>query len=114
MTTYQSSIILREMLDLIAYSCNDSVRSMGNANTGVFHRSIIKKYFKAREVRIRYDEKEVIITLPSENNPDFYIPITLDYDNLQDFLKSCIERDLRSLSFYQHVLGYFTSTAKAS
>lgn len=110
MTTYQPSRILEEVKNFISYSCRSVTTDLSRADT--FYRAIIKKYFNAEDVDIRHSEKEIFMTL--QNKKGDCVPVNMDYIDLESFLKSCIEDDLRSLAFYQNMLGYYTLMAKVS
>lgn len=111
MTTYQSSVILRELENLIAYTCRNQVSHPEHVDS--FHRALLKKYFNAGEVVVNHEKQEVFMTLPVNDGKGF-IPVNLETGNLEGFFKSCIEDDLRSLAFYQNMLGYYTIIAEAS
>lgn len=103
MTTYQSSIILREVNNLITYSCQDSGSGTERFNT--MHCAIIKKHFQAFDVAIHREQGEVDMKIPVKEN--YYIQVHLKCPDLEGLLKSCIEKDADNLSFYQHMLTYY-------
>ncbi|MBT8186274.1 MAG: hypothetical protein HKP38_12795 [Croceitalea sp.] len=86
-----------------------------------FHSAIIKKYYNATDVKIDYhrhrvkmnlmvddalyDPKTVNINLP-------VLPTNMFFKNLSDFLKSCLERDDRSIAFYAKLIKDLTSFNK--
>lgn len=111
MTTYQSSAILKELKNLIAFTCRNRLSHSGLADS--FHRALLKKYFNAAEVVVNHEKQEIFMTLPVKNGKGF-IPINLEVGNLENFFNFCIEDDLRSLAFYQNMLGYYTLIAEAS
>lgn len=111
MTTYQSNRILDEVENLIAYTCRNQVSHPERADS--FHRALIKKYFNASEVAIDHKNHELFMTLTMPEGKDD-IPVHLKLEDLESFLKACIEDDLRSLAFYQNMLGYYTIIAAAS
>jgi len=111
MTTYQSSAILKELKNLIAFTCRNRLSRPELVDS--FHRALLKKYFNAGEVVVNHQKQEIFMTLPVNDGKGF-IPINLEVGNLEGFFKSCIEEDLRSLAFYQNMLGYYTIIAEAS
>lgn len=103
MTTYQSSIILEEVDNLITYSCRDKSASTGRFNP--IHRAIIKKHFNASEVSFHHDHQAVDLKIQAKEND--FVNVSFKCPNLEGFLKSCIENDRNSLAFYQHMLTYY-------
>ncbi|WP_121666818.1 hypothetical protein [Mesonia aquimarina] len=102
-TSYQSDTILNEMNNLIAYSCQSNEVSTSNFNT--FHTALIKKHFEAIEVDIQRELKNIELKVLIKDNQ--YVHVNLSYNTLEDFLKSCLEDDLGSLSFYQNMLTFY-------
>lgn len=107
MTTYQSDIILNEVNNLITYSCrNNMIRS---TSFHTMYRAIIKKHFNAFDVTIREEGMEIDMKIRATDNE--YVNVSFKCPNLENFLKSCIENDRSSLSFYQNMLTYYNVTA---
>lgn len=109
MTSYLPDTIISEMVHLIDYSCNNE--SVYTEKFRTLHQAIIKKYFgnSVSEVYLDSFNKTVNLTFESEEGK----PSALNYEfeNLEDFLKSCLEKDQRSLSFYQHMLTFYNISA---
>ncbi|HET8809099.1 MAG TPA: hypothetical protein VFM65_02410 [Flavobacteriaceae bacterium] len=107
MTTYQSTVILKEVNNLITHSCRGEMARTGRFNT--MHRAIIKKHFNAREVFIHDDLREIGLKIEAKENE--FVNVNFKCPNLESFLKSCIENDRNSLAFYQHLLTYYNVVA---
>ena len=107
MTTYQSKTILREVHNLITYSCRNK-----NSRTGCFdnmHRAIIKKHFKASEVEIERNSSKVYLKIEVQKGE--YVRVNFECPDLESFLRSCVEKDHTSLAFYQQMLTYYNVVA---
>ena len=110
--------ITREIEHLISESCANQ-KSIKTFNT--LHIAILKKYYNAATVSIDYHRKRVkmdIIMDDSDYDPqkvNTYIPTlytNLLFKNLKNFLKSCIEKDDKSIGFYAQLLRSFTQKGK--
>ena len=107
--------ILMEMENLISQSCN------GQHPVEEFkelHIALLKKHYNAARVSIDYHRRRVkmdIVTDDSCYDPkkmNLYIPtlyVNLFFRNLKDFLKSCIQKDSKSLGFYAGLIRSFTN-----
>lgn len=69
------------------------------------HRGIIKMYFGARDVDIDYKTSLIKAEIPKSDLQ--YTLVSFEFEDLDEFLSSCIENDKRSLNFYQSVLKYY-------
>ena len=105
--------ISMEIEEMISQSCTDQKMTARARN---LHIAILKKYYNATEVNIDYHRKRVALdivmddTVYDPNKVNVYIPTlhaNLLFKNLCDFLKSCIDRDNRSLAFYSTLLRTF-------
>ncbi len=102
--------ILREIESLIAQSCPKQKVPIKFEN---LHVALLKKYYNAADVSIDYHRKRVEMDIvmddlaydPQKVNTD--LPIlhaNLWFRNLADFLRSCLDKDNRSLAFYAGLL----------
>jgi hypothetical protein len=90
------SAIIDEVKNLISYSISNP--EVENAKFEDLHKSIIKKYFEARDIKID-------LKLPMSNSK--YTNITFECLELSGFLQSCIRSDEESLYFYQNLLAHY-------
>lgn len=106
--------ITTEIENLISNSCATQQATDKFKN---LHIALLKKYYNAADVSIDYHRKRVkmdIVLDDSQYDPqkvNTYIPTlhaNLLYKNLRQFLKSCIEKDTKSLGFYASLLRTFT------
>lgn len=106
--------ITKEIERLISESCT-SKKSTNQFKT--LHEAILKKYYNAADISIDYHRKRVEMDIvmddayykPLEVNT--YMPtlhVNLLFKNLKVFLKSCIEKDAKSIGFYASLLRSFT------
>lgn len=113
-----SGRIIMEMEDLIAQSCP---KQKVNQNFEPLHVDLIKKHYNAAEVSIDYHRRRVEMDLVI-NDQDYdpktvnlYLPtlhVNLWFRDLCDFLKSCIDRDTKSLAFYASLIKSFKGKGK--
>lgn len=103
MTTYEPAEILRELNSLITHSCASP--EGGNEIAESMHMAIIKKYFGANKVSLDYKNNLINVQVPITKKD--FTSITLECQDMERFLKSCIQEDATSLSFYQNMLIYY-------
>ena len=99
-----------EMEKLIARS---SAKGKMTKKVQSFHEAIIKKHYNASDVIIDYHRHRVKMNIvmdekgydPKTINMDLAIlPMNLFFKNLREFLKSCLERDAKSIAFYAKLI----------
>jgi len=105
--------ILLELENLIAQSCKTPMRSKRFTE---LHILLLKKYYNATNVSIDYHRHRVKMDIviddtlyqPGKININIpTIPTNLLFDNLKNFLRSCLDRDQKSLGFYAQILKSF-------
>ena len=82
---------------------------LGNPNFELVHRAIIKKYFEAKNVSIDYAAEIVIMDIPVGKKK--YTKITFECQDLERFLKSCLKKDDKSISFYKQIVSHYSTSA---
>src|SRR5680860_290083 len=97
------SAIIDEVKNLISSSITNP--EVENAKFEDLHRSIIKRYFDARDIKIDYKAQTIDLKLPMSNSK--YTNITFECLELSGFLQSCIRSDEESLYFYQNLLAHY-------
>lgn len=97
------SAIIDEVKNLISFSITNP--EVENAKFEDLHRSIIKRYFDARDIKIDYKAQTIDLKLPMSNSK--YTHITFECLDLSGFLQSCIRSDEESLYFYQNLLAHY-------
>lgn len=103
MSSFTPTSIIDEVKNLISYSIiNPEVE---NANFEGMHKSIIKKYFDAKDISINYIAQTIDLKLPMSNKK--YTSITFECLDLNGFLQSCLKSDEESLYFYQDLLTHY-------
>lgn len=99
-----------EMERLIARS---SAKGKMTKKIQSFHEAIIKKHYNAADVAIDYHRHRIKMNVlmdesgydPKTVNLDLdLLPTNLFFKNLRDFLKSCLERDAKSIAFYAKLI----------
>lgn len=109
MISYLPDTIISEMVYLIDYSCNSE--SVHTERFKTLHQAIIKKYFGTSVSDVYLDSFNKTVTLTFESDEGKPSAINYEFENLEDFLNSCLENDKRSLSFYQHTLTFYNILA---
>ena len=100
-----------EMNKVISTSCSQRLTTQEFNN---LHIALVKRYYNATDVNIDYHRKRVVMDIILDDTA--YDPKTINvnlptfkanilFKNLKDFLKSCIEKDDRSLAFYARLLA---------
>jgi len=100
-----------EMERLIARS---SAKGKMTEKIRSFHEAIIKKHYNASDVTIDYHRHRIKMNVvmdeshydPKTVNMDLdVLPMNLFFKNLRNFLKSCLERDAKSIAFYAKLIN---------
>jgi len=103
--------VLRDLKLLIDISClkGENIRTFE-----LFHKMLIRIYYKAADVTIDYDRKRIYMGVITEDiyydldklNPQFEptMSVNMTYKNLNTFLKKCILQDADSLNYYYPTL----------
>ncbi len=105
--------VLMELDNLISRSCKDPKRYK---KFNRLHIALLKKHYNAADVTIDYhrnrvemdiilDDKMFQASQVNVNVPTLYT--NLLFLNLKKFLKSCIDKDPKSLGFYAQILRSF-------
>lgn len=100
-----------EMNKVISASCSQRLTTQEFNN---LHVALVKRYYNAANVTIDYHRKRVVMDVILDDA--LYNPKTINvnlptfkanllYSNLKDFLKSCLEKDSRSMAFYARLLA---------
>ncbi len=105
--------ILLEIEGLISESCPEPKFPLKFED---LHVALVKKHYNAADVSIDYHRKRVQMDIvmddqaydPKKVNTDLpTMRANLWFRNLTDFLKSCLDKDNRSLAFYASLLKSF-------
>lgn len=105
--------IVMELERLIAQSCGDERKSKKFTQ---LHVALLKKYYNAADVSIDYHRHRVKMDVlmddasysPGKLNINLpVLHINLLFGNLKSFLRSCIDKDSKSLGFYAQLLKNF-------
>ncbi|TRZ46414.1 hypothetical protein [Robertkochia solimangrovi] len=110
-TQIPTAVLIDEMTEIVRYYCGEiqeytEISEFDNVATAV-----IKKYFNAREVFFDHRNKKIIlrVNVTVEKNPmikSAFSRVTLDYENLDDFVISLLETDQESLQYYRNLLKF--------
>lgn len=106
--------ILMEMENLITKS---STSKNITSRFQDLHKSILRKHYNAADVEIDYHKHRIkmdVVLNDQEYNPKTInmviptMPVNLFYKDLCSFLKSCLQKDVKSLAFYAALLRQHT------
>ena len=102
--------VISEIKNLISNSCSKNKQSQNFQN---LHVTLLKKHYNATDVSIDYHRKRVVMNIVMDDNcydpkkMNDSLPIlraNLLFNNLKDFLYSCLDKDNRSIAFYSKLL----------
>ncbi len=114
-TSRLTTRILMETEKLISQSCEKN--SLDKKSTDL-HKLLLKKYYNAADVNIDYERHRInmdVIISEEDYDPKTVnlalatVPVNIFFKNLCDFLKSCLEKDVKSLAFYARILLQYTN-----
>lgn len=109
--------ILSDIERLISRSCPKQKVPQKYKN---LHVAILKKHYNAADVSIDYHRRRVEMNIVLDDRVydpktiNLVVPIlhaNLLFKNLSDFLKTCIDKDNKSLAFYANILRYHANMA---
>lgn len=102
--------VVAEVESLISTSCSKKDISRKSQD---LHEIIIKKHYNAADVTIDYHRNRVIMEVVMDDSfydpkkMNFSIPLlrtNIFFNNLKEFLTSCLDRDNASIAFYASLL----------
>ena len=105
--------IIMELDRLITQSCVEKRKSKRFTQ---LHIALLKKYYNAADVSIDYHRHRIEMAVLADDSlytpgkPNINLPIiytNLLFGNLKTFLRSCIDRDRKSIGFYAQLLSNF-------
>ncbi|RNC92040.1 MAG: hypothetical protein ED555_02715 [Allomuricauda sp.] len=114
-TSRLTTRILTETEKLISQSCETNAPDKKSID---LHKLLLKKYYNAADVTIDYERHRIqmdVIISEEDYDPKTVnlalatVPVNLFFKNLAVFLKSCLERDVKSLAFYARILLQYTN-----
>ncbi|UJH68738.1 hypothetical protein [Allomuricauda sp. SCSIO 65647] len=114
-TSRLTTRILMETEKLIMQSCASDTFDKKSTD---LHKLIIKKHYNAADVAIDYVRHRInmdVIISEEDYDPKTVnlalatVPVNIFFKNLCDFLKSCLEKDVKSLAFYSRILMQYTN-----
>lgn len=106
--------ILLELDKLISLSCKSS-KSLKKYEE--LHIALLKKYYNAVDVHIDYHRHRVKMDIVTDdsfyhpNKVNTHLPLlytNLLFDNLKNFLSTCVDKDEKSIGFYSQLVTRFT------
>ncbi|MBQ4913701.1 hypothetical protein J8L85_04585 [Maribacter sp. MMG018] len=107
--------ILMEFESLISQSCNNPRKTKKYRQ---LHVALLKKYYNAANVSIDYHRHRIKMDIIMDDTTykagkiNINLPVLhtdLIFNNLKTFLRSCIEKDDKSLGFYAQLLNTVTN-----
>lgn len=109
-TSRLTTRILMETEKLIMKSCNSNIVDKQSSD---LHKLILQKHYNAADVTIDYHRHRInmdVIISEEDYDPKTVnlalatMPVNIFFRSLSDFLKSCLEKDIKSLAFYSRIL----------
>lgn len=107
MSNGTSHTILKEVINLIGQSC--LAKEADSATVESFHRALLKKYFEAESVLLdRVHERITLeLNIDQETNETTIVDVDVNFDQFDNFLKSCVDEKKGSTTFYKNMLRYY-------
>lgn len=110
--------ILNDLENLISRTC---AKGKMTKRVQQIHSSIIKNHYNATEVYIDYHRKRVVMEILLDDSN--YDPKTINlsmptfnanfiFESLCNFLKSCLDKDNKSLAYYSHLLSSYKNDSE--
>ncbi|NKI30885.1 hypothetical protein [Croceivirga thetidis] len=108
--------ILTEIEKLIDNSLDASGAPLDNFEE--FHKALLKNHYKAACATIDYHRHRVkmdIIINEEDYQPQKInmilatVPMNIFFKDLADFLKSCLDSDVKNLAFYARLIRFYTN-----
>ncbi|WP_379953150.1 hypothetical protein [Dokdonia sp. R78006] len=103
---HSNNTILKSLNDLIEYSTD--FRFQRSASFQQLHIALIKHFFNASSVVLDIDTNSVCLGIDVLKKG---AEVTIAFDNLEKFLKSCIRNKPTNMAFYKNILHYYASNA---
>ncbi|MEO1011345.1 MAG: hypothetical protein AAFX53_08575 [Bacteroidota bacterium] len=105
--------ILKEMEKLISQSCLEK-NKVGNFEK--LHVALLKNHYNAADVSIDYHRRRIKMNIVMDDSCydpkriNLNIPTlhaNIFFRNLKEFLKSCLDRDIKNIGFYASLIQAF-------
>ncbi|GLB48582.1 hypothetical protein [Neptunitalea lumnitzerae] len=111
-TNLSNEVILQEMRHLLHYSCNDM--SLEKHHYESLHVAILKKHFKAEEVRIDHTNQVIHLHLSVDGSTDFLgrkslVDVEMNFTDINEFLQNCLEDSDQNIMFYKNILNFYST-----
>ncbi|RMB59437.1 hypothetical protein EAX61_07570 [Dokdonia sinensis] len=101
----ENTLIINGLHNLIDYSTRENQKA--HKGFQELHNAIIKHFFNASSVTIDKIEKTICLGVAVLSKG---CNVTINYDDLNAFLKSCVRADAGNITFYKNLLHYYTLT----
>ena len=110
----ENQIVQEEMRKLITKSCDFDTYG---GTFYPFHKTLLKYYFSAIDVTIDYTEKLIMLFNSKPLDGDHYnlydineaVAAKVNYTNLEETLKGCLENGPGQIRFYKSLLFHYTN-----
>ncbi len=100
-----NTIIINGLHNLIDYSTRDN--RIANKEFQELHKAVLKYFYNASSIEINTLEKTIFLDVGATSEE---CKVSLNYDDLSTFLKSCVRADSGNITFYKNLLQYYTKT----
>lgn len=109
-------VILQEMRHLLEYSCNEVALEKNYYES--LHDALLKKHFRAEEVRIDHYNKTIHLSMCVDDATGFFgrksfVEVEMKFDNIYKFLSECLEETDQNLMFYKNILNFYSAGREA-
>ncbi|SFU29445.1 hypothetical protein SAMN05216480_101479 [Pustulibacterium marinum] len=109
-----TEVVLQEIRFLLRTSCQEE--SLQQKHFESLHCAILKKHFKAGDVKIDHRNKVIHLSMNVDSSANFfgqksYVDVEMKFKNIYDFLESCLETSDQNIVFYRNILKFYNQRA---
>lgn len=101
----KNTLIINGLHNLIDYSTRENQKS--HKGFQELHNAIIKHFFNASSVIIDRENKTICLGIEVLSKG---CDVSIKFDDLNSFLRSCVREDAGNITFYKNLLHYYTMT----
>ncbi len=109
-----TEVVLQQIRYLLKTSCRETASKRDRYES--LHLAILKKHFKAADVRIDHVRQIIHLSMTVEDTQEFlgmksYVDVEMKYTNMYSFLESCLDKDDQNIVFYRNILRFYNQRA---
>lgn len=107
---FNTEVVLQQIRYLLKTSCREPAAKRDRYES--LHIAILKKHFKAADVRIDPALKLIHLSMGVDDAPGFlgmktYVDVEMQYTDMYAFLESCLDTEDQNIVFYRNILRFY-------